>query len=288
MNQKVEQRGPVIVWPRFLRLLGLSLALFYLLCALVITLNQRWFIYVPPVYSSSSIDRMAPVAKLERWTNAAGEDIGMKRLSPRQPAKGKVLVLYGNGSCTINAAHYADDIQTVADFDVYILEYPGYADRPGSPSQASICSAARDALQTLGTNQPIYLVAESLGTGVAAYLAGKHPDQCSGEILVSPYDQLTGVAQEHMPWFPVWLVLVDRFDSTDYLRNYHGPVGVVLDGRDEVVPERFGRRLFDTYAGPKRLWWFPDSHHITIPEPPKKFWGEVLNFWRTNLPTATR
>jgi pimeloyl-ACP methyl ester carboxylesterase len=286
MNRPVELPIPKIVWTRLLRLLALSVALFYLACALVISWNQRWFIYVPPVYPAWSVDRMASMAGLERWTNGAGDAIGMKRLSLRQPARGRVLVLYGNGSCTINSAHYADDIQGAADLDVYILEYPGYADRAGSPSQASICRAADDALQALGTNQPVYLLGESLGSGVASYLAGKYPECCAGLLLISPYDRLTGVAQEHMPLLPVWLVLVDRFPSVDYLRAYRGPVGVVVDGNDLVVPERFGLRLYENYAGPKRLWRFPESHHITIPEPAAKFWGEVLQFWQTGRPPA--
>ena len=82
-------------------------------------------------------------------------------------------------------------------------------------------------------------------------------------------------------------MLIDRFPSTDYLKDYHGPVGIMVDGRDEVVPEKFGIRLFDSYTGPKRLWRFPDSGHIAIEEPPR-FWSEVLDFWRTNKPEQVR
>ena len=81
--------------------------------------------------------------------------------------------------------------------------------------------------------------------------------------------------------------MVDRYPSQDYLRRYHGPVGIMVDGRDTVVPEKFGRRLYDGYPGPKRLWRFPEGNHISIPEPPAKFWGEVLNFWQTNPPVVT-
>jgi uncharacterized protein len=247
---------------------------------------QRKLIYFPPHYSAEQVDAAARKAGLERWTNSSGQFIGMKRLSPRQPADGRVLIVYGNGSWTVGCAHYADAIQSVAAFDVFILEYPGYADRAGSPSQKSIFRAADEALQLLGTNQPVYLVGESLGSGVAAYLAGTHPGKIAGLILLSPYNRLTGVAQAHMPLIPVWLMLVDRFPSEDYLRNYHAPVGIMVDGRDQVVPEKFGLRLYDSYAGPKRLWRFPDGRHISIMEPPEKFWSEVLDFWQTNRPNA--
>ena len=153
---------------------------------------------------------------------------------------------------------------------------------PAAPSQKSIFHAADEALQLLDTNKPVFLVGESLGTGVAAYLAGMHPDKVAGVILLSPYNRLTSVAQEHMPVLPVWLMLVDRYPSEDYLRSYHGPVGIMVDGCDEVVPEKFGLRLYDGYAGPKQLWSFPNGHHISIMEPPAQFWSEVISFWQTN------
>jgi pimeloyl-ACP methyl ester carboxylesterase len=243
---------------------------------------QRKLIYFPPHYTPEQVEAAAKEAGLERWTNSSGQFIGMKRLSPRQPAAGRVLIVYGNGSWTVGCAHYANDIQRVAALDVFILEYPGYADRAGSPSQKNLFQAADAALQLLDTNKPIYLLGESLGSGVAAYLAGTQPERMAGLILLSPYNRLTSVAQAHLPLLPVWLIMLDRFPSQDYLHNYHGPVGIVVDGRDEVVPEKFGRRLYDSYAGPKRLWKYPDSGHIAIGEPPAKFWGEVLDFWQAN------
>lgn len=225
---------------------------------------------------------MAQAAGLERWKNSAGESIGLKRLSPKQPAAGSVLIVYGNASYAAGCAHYADAIQGLAALDVFIVEYPGYADRPGSPSQSSLLRAADEAFQLLPTNGPVYLVGESLGTGIAAYLAGTHPDKVAGMVLISPYNRLTDVAQYHMPIFPVRLMLTDRFPSQDYLRSYHGPVGMVVDGHDYVIPKKFGLRLYNGYGGRKQLWEFPTGEHSAIAEPLAKFWNEVIEFWQTN------
>ncbi|MGD0743910.1 MAG: alpha/beta fold hydrolase [Verrucomicrobiota bacterium] len=206
----------------------------------------------------------------------------MKRLSPGQPADGRVLIVYGNGSCATGCAHYADVIQGIGVFDVFILEYPGYADRPGSPSQRSLFRAADEAFQLLATNGPVYLVGESLGTGVAAYLAGTHPDQVAGAVLFAPYNRLTDVAQAHMPMLPVRWLLVDRFPSQDFLRNYHGPVAMLVAGQDQVVPEKFGRRLYDGYAGPKRLWEFPMDDHGSIMKRLPNVWKQIITFLQTN------
>lgn len=279
MSEQRERRKPVVL-SRLLLLLFLALLAFYLVAGAVIAFNQRWFIYVPPTYTAGHMSRLARAADLERWTNSAGERIGMWRASPRQPARANVLVLYGNGSCAVNSAHYANEIQRVAAFDVFILEYPGYGDRPGTPTQRTLAQAADNALETLPTNQPVYLVGESLGSGVAAHLAGKYPGRIAGVMLLSPFDSLTDVAQYHMPVFPIHLILMDRFPSEEDLRRYHGPVGVMVDGRDKVVPEKFGLRLYDGYAGPKRLWQFPQDGHIVIGESHEKFWKEVIAFWQ--------
>jgi surfactin synthase thioesterase subunit len=285
MSEQTKPAKPVAL-PRLVRLFLWGLVLFYLTAGAVVSLNQRWFIYVPPIYTARHMDELAAAADLERWTNAVGESIGMKRLSPRQPAQGNVLILYGNGNCTVNCAHYVNEIQAVAPLNVFILEYPGYADRPGSPNQVSLTVAADAALEMLPTNQPVYLVGESLGSGVAAHLAGAYPGRIAGVLLLSPFNRLTDVAQYHMPVFPVHMILVDRFPSEDDLRRYHGPVGVMVDGRDRVVPEKFGLELYHSYAGPKRLWQFSDGGHITITEPPEKFWGEVIQFWQTAAVSA--
>jgi hypothetical protein len=269
------------------RLLLFCAGLYLLICAGCAAFQRR-LIYFPPKFTSAQVDQFARPARLERWKNPAGQAIGMKRLSPKQPADGQVLIVYGNGSCATGCAHYADSIQGVAAFDVYIVEYPGYADRPGSPSQASLFRAADEAFRLLATNGPVYIVGESLGTGVAAYLAGMHPDQVAGMILFAPYNRLTDVAQAHLPLLPVHWMLVDRFPSEDYLRNYHGPIAVLVAGEDPVVAEKFGRRLYDGYAGPKRLWECPMDDHGSIMERLPNVWKQIITFLQTSRPVRDR
>jgi hypothetical protein len=263
-------------------LLLLCFIALYVLVCLLMAVFQRSFIYFPSVYSRQQVDGMAQRANLERWTNSSGQFIGMKRLSPRQPADGTVMITYGNGSTAISCEHYANDIQGVAAFDIFILEYPGYEDRPGRPSQSSLLSAADEAFLTLPTKLPVYLVGESLGTGVASYLAGTYSNRIAGVLLISPFNSLVDAAQSHYPVLPVMLLLKDRFPSEKYLRNYDGKVGITIDAKDTVVPDKLGYRLLHGYAGPKRLWAFPDGGHCQITSRPSIFWKEVIDFWQTN------
>ena len=56
----------------------------------------------------------------------------------------------------------------------------------------------------------------------------------------------------------------------------------MIGDRDEVVPAKFGRRLFNDYSGPKKLWDYPEAHHVELGESPENFWKAVIGFWQTN------
>lgn len=250
----------------------------YVLICLGCATYQRRLIYFPPPCTPSEVERYAASQNLERWKSPSGEDIGWKRLAPVQPARGQVLIMHGNAGCAFQCGHYADVIHQAASLDVFVVEYPGYENRPGSPTERSLDQAADEAFALLATNRPTYLVGESLGTGVATYLAGKHPNGVAGVVLLAPYNHLAAVAQSHFPFLPVSLVLRDRFPSDEYLGSYHGPVAILVAGRDNVVPEKFGRLLYDSYSGPKRLWEFPEGSHGTVMLQTPEVWNQIFKF----------
>jgi pimeloyl-ACP methyl ester carboxylesterase len=262
-------------------------AVLYLLAFAVVGIFQRRLIYFPPVFASQQVDEMARSEKVERWLGPGGVAIGWKRLSPKQPAEGEVLITHGNAGCAFQCGHYADVIQEVAPLDVYIVEYPGYADRPGTPNERSLEAAVEEAFQSLPANGPLYLVGESLGTGVAAWLAGRHPERVAGVIMLAGYNSLADVAQTHMPWLPARLLLRDRFPAEDYLRTYHGPLAVLAASGDTVIPAKFARRLHNQYVGPKKFWEFPGGDHGTVMLLPAKVWTEIITFCRTNAPSPS-
>jgi pimeloyl-ACP methyl ester carboxylesterase len=272
---------------RFQRMLLIFLAT-YVTAAVAVALLQRWFIYHPTVLGTNALNVWAGSQGLERWRNPAGQAIGWKRLSRTQPAQGRVLITHGNAGCAVHRSHYVDALQQAAALDVFILEYPGYGDRPGSPNEQSLFAAAAEAIQLFGTNGPVYLLGESLGTGVTAYLAGTQPAHIAGLLLVAPYNNMTEVARSRMPIFPVRWMLRDRYRADEYLQHYRGPVGVLLAGRDELVPNASGRRLYAGYAGPKRLWETPEATHNDLADQPATFWMEVVSFWQSPAKPTTR
>src|SRR5436190_19228837 len=97
MPEKVQRSAPTLR-KRFVRMLILCGGL-YLLACIGCASFQRRLIYFPPVYSAEQVDQLAGSQNIDRWKTAKGESIGWKRLSPRQPAEGRVMITHGNACC---------------------------------------------------------------------------------------------------------------------------------------------------------------------------------------------
>ena len=266
---------------------GIVLGIYVTFC-IGVTVRQRQLMYFPCRETLTGLQARAEANQFESWHNGRGEFIGWKRLITNRPTAGQVLILHGNAGCALDRTPYADALQRVAPLDVYILEYPGYGCCAGSPSETSIFRAATEAISLPTLASKTYLIGESLGTGVACYLAGTSAQSVAGVLLIAPYNNMTSVAQHHMRIFPVRWMLKDKYRSDLHLKNYPGPVAFLLAGRDTVVPSRFGRRLYEGYGGPKKLWEEPGAGHDEIHDMNFNWWKEVIGFWEENGQAASK
>jgi uncharacterized protein len=268
-----------VPWRRWLLLAARTLVIGYTVVLVSFTLLQRYLIYVPTKLTPEFAEQAATKAGFVPWRNKSGQLMGWKLPASFAPV-GSVLIAHGNAGWALNRAYMAMPIHDAAPLDVYILEYPGFGARKGSPGEKSLLSAADEAFENLPENLPAYVVSESLGTGVAAHLAQKYPSKVAGLALFVPYDKLASVAANHIPFLPAYFLLWDRFDPAEWLKNYHGPVKVIIAGADEIIPPKLGERLYEGYNGPKILQVIPNAHHNDTMEQSPEWWREVLAFWR--------
>ena len=181
--------------------------------------------------------------ELDPWI-CDGQIIGYSREVPAP--KNIWLMLHGNGG---QAAHRASALPSFSREDsVFILEYPGYGWRVGTPTMQAINDAARQAYEILRKrfpNHPLCVVGESLGTGPASLLAMSSlpPDKL---ILVVPYDELAKVAGEHYPFLPVRLILHDNWNNVTALSGYRGPLEIFAETDDGVIPIAHAKALAAT------------------------------------------
>lgn len=264
-----------------------ALLVFYILLCVGGCALQRRLIYFPTRMDAQAAGQMAGREGFQPWRNKGGEIIGWKLPASASPT-GSVLVVHGNAGCALNRGYIARPIHEAASRDVYVLEYPGYGARVGSPSMKSFLAAGEEAFALLPSSMPIYIVSESLGAGVASHLAKTHGDRVSGLMMFAPYNNLVSVGRRQMPFLPVSLILRDRFDPAAWLKEYRGPVSILLAGADEVIPSDLGRKLHDGYGGPKRLQVIEEAGHNDIAEQSPEWWRDVFAFWQQPGQSSTK
>ena len=240
----------------FLFRLGRVLLLAYLGLMLLVAGCQNSLLYFPKRGEEAAMIGEARLQKIQPWRDARGRLIGWHRPNPR--AENRLAVFHGNAGRALDRSYYMYAFEALgggADWEVWILEYPGYGSRAGSPGKTAFIEAGRQAVRELlaADSRPLHLLGESIGSGTACALAGEMPDRIAGLALVVPFARLQEVAQEKFRWLPVDLLLRDKFDNIAALASYRGRVAIVVADSDEVVGAAQGRKLHDSYAGPKLL-----------------------------------
>lgn len=263
---------------------------------LVVSGCQDLFVYHPTTADEATLLQRAAEKGLEPWPNAGEGRMGWYAPAPSDAAPGgpaspepaephRVIIFHGNGGQSVRRDHFVRGFQSDrarGRWEVYLLEYPGFGSRPGDPSEEALVSAAQDAVSYLldaDPKRPVYVVGESLGTGVASQVAAANPQTVPAILLITPFTNLVDVGARTAPRFLVRAVLRDRYDNEEALARYEGRVGVLLAGRDNVVPTDLGRRLYEGYDGPKRLWIQEEAGHNNLDYDPRlPFWGELTRF----------
>ena len=215
---------------------------------------QRRLVYFPDSSAVPPAGDVVPGARDLTLETVDGLRLGAWLL-PSLPSDGAeqelaVLVLPGNGGNRLGRVGLALELARRG-FTVLLVDYRGYGGNPGSPSEQGLsrdADAAVSALTELGhpPGRTIYL-GESLGTGVAAALAVRHPP--AGLVLRSPFPELADVGAHHYPWLPVRRLLRDRFPVLEHVRELDVPVTVVSGSSDSVVPAALSARVADAAPG---------------------------------------
>ena len=247
---------------RQISLLALVAAVFVLLLSFGCSSLERKLLFFP---SHRPADN-----RLEPWSDH-GQVIGYARKVDHP--QNVWFLIHGNGG---QASDRAYAIPCFApDDSVFILEYPGYGLRAGTPSKANFNRAATEAYLLLRHDYPkfpVCVAGESIGSGPACALAtlASPPDKI---VLIVPFDKLALVAKEHMPSWVVSLMLSDNWDNLAALSNYRGPVDIYGAEADTVIPVGHARALaagipsakFALIAGGHNEWSHEDRVKIRNP-----------------------
>ena len=150
-----------------------------------------------------------------------------------------------------------------------LAEYRGYGGSPGVPSVAGARLDARAAAawvrDSLGAEQPVALYGHSLGSAIAAELAGEH--RVTRLLLESPFTSARDMARIVIARPIAWtwgLISRVHYDTRSQVRTLDVPVSVVHGDRDFVIPVRMGRAVFEAARVPGSLLIVAGAGHNDV------------------------
>lgn len=176
-----------------------------------------------------------------------------------------VLIFHGNGG-SLRSQRYRLAYFRQANMGVLLLGYRGYAGSDGSPSEEGLYTDARTALAWLNgqgvADERIVLYGESLGSGVATKMAAER--DVALVVLEAPYTSTVDVAALKFPFAPVSWFMKDRYESIARIAAVTEPLLVMHGDADQVIPQEFGKRLFEAANEPKEGFWPKGIGHNDI------------------------
>ena len=116
-------------------------------------------------------------------------------------------------------------------------------------------------LKNLGlSKEDIIIYGESLGTGVATEIV-QH-NNFAGLILETPFTSMIEAAKNFYPYVPVELLLKDKYDNQNKIKNINIPVLVMHGEVDQIVPFWMGKRIFEIANEPKYSYFTKFDDHM--------------------------
>jgi uncharacterized protein len=238
----------------------------YLALAVGMYLFQRSFMYFPDPSPALAADY--PLEGFTTTTLTAADGTVLTAWI-HKAKEGMQTIVYFHG----NAGHLGYRAEkfrsfTAAGFGLVAVSYRGYGGSEGSPSQpglyndaAAAFTYAREVLKI--PEHSLILYGESLGTGIATYLATKHPD-IALLVLEAPYRSVEARAKEIYPYLPVRYLIKDRYPLVALLPAVKAPVLIFHGTEDIVVPFAHGQAVYAAASDPKRFVVFEGKGHTNF------------------------
>ncbi|SHO53772.1 alpha/beta hydrolase [Desulfopila aestuarii] len=236
----------------------------YIGICLLLYLMQRRMMYFPTPPTDSDLAEVI-------WLSSANEKVKVWHVSRNSER----AIIYFGGNAEDVALNIPSFINIFHDQSLYLLNYRGYGGSSGRPTEQGLFTDAQTLFDTIQKRHShITVIGRSLGTGVAICLAGSRNVQSL--ILITPYDSMAEVASNHYPFFPVSLLLKDKYDSLGWVKNITAKTLILIAEYDEIIPRRRSVRLAEAFRpGQVQVEVLNRTDHNTISASPR--FGAVLN-----------
>jgi len=191
-----------------------------------------------------------------------------------------IIIFHGNAGNACERTYFLDFFEAFSS-NIVVLEYPGFGNDVNSPGEFLILNQALELVSHIKEQNhdslPVYLMGESLGTGVATWVATQI--DISGLILISSYTSIASVAQYHYPWAPAKYLLKHKFRAEAWAGKADAPVIQFHGTKDEIIPIEFARQQHINFNHEKKFVEIPGCGHNDILDAGKnQIQNEIYNF----------
>lgn len=256
-----QRKKGLAMWRKAMAFIFMLVSL-YIVLLIGLYVFQRYMIYMPD--RSQAFLNNDPVLSLE---TIDGLTLKSLFIEAKENTENKTIIVMFHGNAG-HAGHRLDKAIPFirAGYGAVIVGYRGYGGNAGKPSEKAFYSDAESLMGTLiekgHAPENIILYGESLGTGVASYIAANYA--IKGMVLETPYTSLANVAQGHYPIFPVKHLMKDRFDTLGRLKQITAPILFMHGTKDKVIPIHHSQDLYDAYQGAKQIKIFEGGTHNNL------------------------
>ncbi|MEN9217487.1 MAG: alpha/beta hydrolase [Gloeomargarita sp. DG_2_bins_126] len=273
--------GYVWLWQGLRLLVGVYVGLFLLL-----TFGQTRLMYFP----SREIIHTPNDTGLEyedlRLTTTDGVTLAAWWMPVEQADAPVILFAHGNGG---NISYRLPYIRIFHQMGLASLffDYRGYGESEGQPSEPGTYLDGEAAWDYLTQTRQvparrIILYGESLGGGIATYLAAKY--QPAGLILGSTFTSVPDRAKELFPLMPIDLIAQFQYNNLARLPQIQCPVLVIHSRQDEIIPFHHGQRLYEAANTPKFFLEIQGNHNEGFLDSLPTYQAGIAQFVQTLFP----
>jgi uncharacterized protein len=174
-----------------------------------------------------------------------------------------ILFLHGNAGSLENRIHKINHFKNV-DINFLLLSWRGFSGNRGSPNEKGLYEDARSAIRWLKSKgiaeENIIIYGESLGTAVAVEIAQNR--KFAGIILESPFTSMIEAGKNKYPYLPVKLLLKDKYESNNKIKNINSPILIMHGKADKLVPFFMGKKLYELANEPKYFYFSEYDDHM--------------------------
>ena len=232
----------------------LALIFFYILLLIIVFFFQGNLLYHPTIdnYLKDQVEREPnEIEKVKITTKDKIDLIGWFYNRDLEEFK-TILFFHGNAGSLENRTYKLNHFKNL-NLNFLIIAWRGFNGNKGKPNEMGLYEDAKSAIKWLKAKgikeKNIILYGESLGTGVAVEVAQNK--NYAGIILESPFTSMVNMGKKYYPFFPVNLLLKDKFESYKKINNIFVPVLIMHGKVDKIVPYDMGKKMYELANEPK-------------------------------------